>query len=89
LFYAQTIESISAFMKEQGVSQRELARRLGTTEPWVSRLLNGRQNTTVKTLAEVAWALGVRLAVVAEPAPGSDVVIPAWWRRIARQAARP
>jgi transcriptional regulator with XRE-family HTH domain len=54
-------------MQEQGISQRDLARRLGRSEPWISRVLNGRENTTLKTVAELAWALGLRLRLVPEP----------------------
>ena len=49
------------------MSQKELARRLELSEPRVSRLLNGRDNTTLRTLADVGHALGVRFALVPIP----------------------
>ena len=59
-------------MQEQGITQRELARRLGRSEPWISRVLNGRENTTLKTVAELAWALGLRVRLVPEPLESMD-----------------
>jgi hypothetical protein len=59
-------------MREQGISQRDLARRLGRSEPWISRVLNGRENTTLKTVAEVAWGLGLRLRLAPEPLESVD-----------------
>lgn len=59
-------------MQEQGISQRDLARRLRRSEPWISRVLNGRENTTLKTVAELAWALGLRLRLAPEPLESVD-----------------
>jgi len=42
------------------VSKAELAGRIRKSRAWVSKLLNGRQNLTLDTLAEIGWALGVR-----------------------------
>lgn len=41
-----------------GMSQRELARRVGTSEPAISRLENGRHGTSIQTLRRVFIALG-------------------------------
>lgn len=50
-------ELIARLMESRGVNRAELARRLGKSRAWVTQLLNGRANLTLKTLAEVAWAL--------------------------------
>jgi transcriptional regulator with XRE-family HTH domain len=81
-------------MREQGVSQRELARRLGRSEPWISRVLNGRENTTLKTVADLGWALGLRFALAPqaiereETPAGCDPELPRWVARQARRAGR-
>jgi ribosome-binding protein aMBF1 (putative translation factor) len=46
-----------------GVSQRELAQRVGTSETAISRLESGRHATNVRTLRHLFEALGVRLIV--------------------------
>ncbi|MHB8696016.1 MAG: helix-turn-helix domain-containing protein [Solirubrobacteraceae bacterium] len=46
-----------------GISQRELARRVGTSEPAISRIESGRHATNVRTLRRVFKALGGRLVV--------------------------
>src|ERR1700687_2592216 len=46
-----------------GISQRELARRIGTSEPAISRIESGRHATNVRTLRRVFRALGATLIV--------------------------
>jgi ribosome-binding protein aMBF1 (putative translation factor) len=46
-----------------GISQRELARRVGTSEPAISRIESGRHATNVRTLRRVFKALGGTLVV--------------------------
>ncbi len=50
-------DGIEAVMAERGIDRRELARRLGTTPGFVSHLLTGRRNMTLRTLADIANAL--------------------------------
>jgi transcriptional regulator with XRE-family HTH domain len=61
-----------------GLSQRELALRLGTTQPGVSRLESGAVTIRLDTLARVAAALGRHLVVAFPedpPPPSDDAVI--------------
>lgn len=44
--------------KETGISQQAIADKLGVNRSVISRLLNGGANLTVRTVAEIAWALG-------------------------------
>lgn len=46
-----------------GVSQRQLAKRLGATQDWVSRLYHGRNAPAWPTAVRIARALGVSVAV--------------------------
>lgn len=48
-------------MDDTGVSKVELARRLGRSPSYVTRLLDGQRNVTLKTLVQVAHALGAQV----------------------------
>jgi len=56
-------ERICALMDAKGISRSELARRLGKSRQYVTRLLNGQPNVTLRTLTEIAVALGEGLEV--------------------------
>ena len=62
-------ELVARLMQEQGINKAELARRLGKSRAWVTQLLNGKANMTMRTLAELAYVLGaeVDLAVQQQP----------------------
>ncbi len=52
-----------------GISQEELARRVGTSHSAISRIESGRHKTSVETLQRLAHALGVRLVLGFESGP--------------------
>jgi ribosome-binding protein aMBF1 (putative translation factor) len=52
-----------------GISQKELAHRVGTSHSAISRLESGRHKTSVETLQRVAHALGVRFVLGFESGP--------------------
>ena len=49
---------IARIMSDQGVSQSELARRLGVSRARVSQLMQHRSSPTLRTMVQVASALG-------------------------------
>jgi transcriptional regulator with XRE-family HTH domain len=51
-------EFIIGLMQEQDVTRAELAKRLGRSKGWISQLLAGEANFTLRTLADVFGALG-------------------------------
>jgi transcriptional regulator with XRE-family HTH domain len=51
-------ERITATMNTLGVNRAELARRLGVSKAFVTKLLNGNPNMTVRTMVSVAKSLG-------------------------------
>ena len=57
-----------------GISQEELARRVGTSYSAISRIESGRHKTSVETLQRLAHALGVRLVVGFESGPADRPV---------------
>lgn len=81
-----TAARIQNLLDGLGISQAELARRLGKSQAWVSRLLSGRQNLTLKSLARIGFTLGIRWdpEMFAAPREGTpaeeDPPLPAWVR---------
>ena len=59
----EVTEMLSTALEESGVSQAELARRLGKSKGFVSQLFAGGRNVTLRTISDVADALGVRVVV--------------------------
>ena len=49
--------------EKAGISQSELARRMGTTQPAIARLEAGGGNPNIDTLGKIADALDVELSV--------------------------
>ena len=45
-----------------GLSQQELAEKLGIAQTNIGRIEHGKQNLTIRTLAKLADALGVTVA---------------------------
>jgi uncharacterized protein len=57
--------------RRHGLTQAELARRAGTSQPVISAYEHGRRDPTLKTLSKLVEAGGERLRIDArEPAPG-------------------
>jgi len=54
----EVTELICELMEETGVSRSELAKRLGKTKGYITQLLDGRANMTIRTIANVFGALG-------------------------------
>jgi len=60
-------EQILARMNELGLRNKDLADLLGVARSYVSRLLDGRPNLTIRSLAAIAIALDVQLTVSLQP----------------------
>lgn len=52
------VDFIDKLLEEKGMSQKELAERMGVTESTVSRILSGLHNVTVESIAKIELALG-------------------------------
>lgn len=70
--FSEAIETIAGLVEDQGVSQRELAARIDRDQAQISRLLNGADNASLKSLARLAYGLGVRLVIVGVPFESRD-----------------
>ncbi|MEJ5328604.1 MAG: helix-turn-helix transcriptional regulator [Desulfobaccales bacterium] len=69
----EVTETLCALLEKEGVSRTELARRLGKTKGFVSQLLGGGRNLTLRTLADVLSVLGYRLQLKPEKLGGEAV----------------
>ena len=52
------IDSIDRICREKGITQRELAHRMGCNETQISRWTKGFPNFTLRSLAKISQALG-------------------------------
>jgi transcriptional regulator with XRE-family HTH domain len=71
----EAAELISRLMEEQQVSKTDLARRVGTSKSHVTQLLSGSRNMTLRTLAELAFAVGHKVEIRSLPQPRKDRVV--------------
>ena len=58
--------------REAGLSQAELARRIGKSQPYVSKLESGEANPTVGAVGRILACLGRQLVCETEPLPGGE-----------------
>ncbi len=54
----EVTESMASMMDEQSVSRTELAKRMGKSPAFITKLLRGDNNFTLRTLSDVFFALG-------------------------------
>ena len=61
-------QQIVALREKRGLTQRQLAKLLGTSQPYVAKLESGRvRNLGVKTLVKCARALGASVSIRMDP----------------------
>jgi transcriptional regulator with XRE-family HTH domain len=56
--------AVQVALDDAGLSRAEIAEQLGTTRSYVSQLLNGSTNMTLKTLGALYWVAGQQVAEV-------------------------
>ena len=81
-------ELISELMQEKKVSRSELAERIGKSKSFVTQILRGQHNMTLRTLADLAWALDARVRL-RNTAWTVEIQSPATKRRKREQDRRP
>jgi transcriptional regulator with XRE-family HTH domain len=64
-------QQIVALREKRGLTQRQLAKLLGTSQPYVAKLESGRvKNLGIRTLVKCARALGASVSIAMEPSKG-------------------
>jgi transcriptional regulator with XRE-family HTH domain len=56
-----TTEDILLAMQDSGMNQSDLAKKMGKSAAFVSQVLDGTRNMTLKTLSDISFALGVEI----------------------------
>jgi transcriptional regulator with XRE-family HTH domain len=71
-------EEVGRLMEEQSVSRAELARRLGTSPAYVTKILRWTANLTLVSMSRIALALGsrVHLSLASKDAPRGSRAVP-------------
>jgi transcriptional regulator with XRE-family HTH domain len=69
-------EQVYRAMQDTGLRPSDLAERMKVSRSFVSQLLNGRPNMTMRTLVSVACALGLRVRIEFLPAVGANPMVP-------------
>ena len=73
----EVTELICQVMEEGRIKKSDLANRLGRTPSYVTQLLDGRANMTLRTIADVFWAMDRTLSLSSEPLrTGWEVMTP-------------
>ncbi len=57
-------EKIIELMQKDNITKAELAKRLGKSKGFITQLLDGSRNFTVRTIADIFHALGYGLQVM-------------------------
>lgn len=80
----EVTEVLCGVLEQEHISKKELAERLGKTKGFVSQLLNGGRNLTLRTVADILYVLGykVTLRPYKEAKPGAEGKSPARPERI-------
>jgi transcriptional regulator with XRE-family HTH domain len=74
LLITEVTEAIWKSMEDAGVNKTELAGRMAATKGYVSQVLSGSRNMTLRTLSDICFALGVKPAFVMEDSEANN-----WW----------
>jgi len=56
-------EKILEILEEKGLTRKAFAEKLGVSSAYITKLLNGRPNLTLKSLIKIALTLNVKLRV--------------------------
>lgn len=56
----ETTEALWGALERAGINKSELAERLGATKGYVSQVLSGSRNMTLRTLSDICFVLGTK-----------------------------
>lgn len=66
-FILEVTERLTEALLEQGITRAELARRLERSPGFVSQVLQGGRNLTLRTVGDIAGALSLRPSLALSP----------------------
>ena len=82
-------EEVGRLMEEQNVSRAELARRLGTSPAYVTKILHWTANLTLASMSKIALAFGSRVHLSLAPKNPPFARRPTASRAAARRGRQP
>ncbi|MFZ5450412.1 MAG: helix-turn-helix domain-containing protein [Thermodesulfobacteriota bacterium] len=59
----EVTETLCELLEKENISRKELADRLGKSKGFVSQLLNGGRNLTLRTVADILHVLGYKVTL--------------------------
>lgn len=59
----EVTETLCELLEKEKISRKELAKRLGKSKGFVSQLLNGGRNLTLRTVADILQVLGYKVTL--------------------------
>ena len=59
----EVTETLCELLERERISRKELADRLGKSKGFISQLLNGGRNLTLRTVADILHVLGYKVAL--------------------------
>ena len=62
-FILDVSEEIWALLESQGMTKVEIAEKLNKSQAYISQILNGSRNMTLRTLSDIAFALNCRAQI--------------------------
>lgn len=84
----EVTEAMARALRSSGLTQAELAERMGKSKGFVSQVLGGGRNLTLRTLADIAGALGCKVQVQLKPEQPAKVSYMSPTATAARSASR-
>lgn len=57
---AKLLDAVIQAEKKDGINRAEIARRLGKDRALITRKLSGSSDLTLRSIAEISWAIGVK-----------------------------
>jgi transcriptional regulator with XRE-family HTH domain len=60
----EVTETLCELLEKEKVSRKELADRLGKSKGFVSQVLNGGRNLTLRTVADILHVLGYKVSLI-------------------------
>ncbi|WP_267369216.1 MULTISPECIES: helix-turn-helix transcriptional regulator [unclassified Pantoea] len=73
-----TTEDLLLAMQDSGMSRADIAKKMGRSKSFITQVLDGTRNLTLKTLSDITFALGaeVRLTITRNGRDVSHAIVP-------------
>lgn len=78
---AEFTEELVRWMELRGMTKAELAQAIGTSQPYITKVLKGKANFTLATMVKLSRALGAKVRIHLAPFDGDESESQDWKRR--------